>query len=470
MLDTDPSFRLLRVREGYPPLEDLGLIGDGATVALVGLDGGIYWLCLPRFDSDPVFCGLLDRDRGGHFTITPDGLTEARQRYEPDTGVLVTELLSPTGLVRLTDALALRSGADLTDDVPGGRGELVRSAVVLDGNVRLWVELEPRGGAQAWMAASGLRLNPSRRPDLQLRLRSSRPLSGLHGTYDLRQGDSLDVVLSWGRSHRHHRFDAEAMLAGTAAAWRRWMTHLSYEGLQEPLVRRAAITLKLCDHWVNGSLVAAPTSSLPAPVGGVRNWDHRYTWIRDAAFTVFALRRIGDQQVPAYVDEEGVSPRRSTETFAEMELELDNWRWPGTVFRLRTGKALGRDRKEVAVHFRSVPHLPFGHGGEALPNVLRFGLDPESLTLDLTGIGARAHTLVPLELTARIDPPELPAYGRLLLDVLNGNAALSIRGDEAEQAWRVVAPVLSAWSKDLVPMLEYPAGSQGPGAAVGPPP
>jgi glucose-6-phosphate 1-dehydrogenase len=179
--------------------------------------------------------------------------------------------------------------------------------------------------------------------------------------------------------------------------------------------------------------------------------------------------QIGDQQVPAYVDEEGVSPRRGTETFAEMELELDNWRWPGTVFRLRTGKALGRDRKEVAVHFRSVPHLPFGHGGEALPNVLRFGLDPESLTLDLTGIGARAHTLVPLELTARIDPPELPAYGRLLLDVLNGNAALSIRGDEAEQAWRVVAPVLSAWSKDLVPMLEYPAGSQGPGAAAGSP-
>src|SRR6185437_14610194 len=293
MLDTDPSFRLVRVREGYPPLEDLGLIGDGATVALVGLDGGIYWLCLPRFDSEPVFCGLLDRDRGGHFTITPDGLTEARQRYEPDTGVLVTELRSPTGLVRLTDALALRSGADLTDDVPGGRGELVRSAVVLDGDVRLRVELEPRGGAQTWMAASGLRLIPSRRADLQLHLRSSRPLSGLHGTYDLRQGDSLDVVLSWGRSHRHHRFDAEAMLAGTAAAWRRWMTHLSYEGLQEPLVRRAAITLKLCDHWVNGSLVAAPTSSLPAPVGGVRNWDYRYTWIRDAAFTVFVLRRIG---------------------------------------------------------------------------------------------------------------------------------------------------------------------------------
>ena len=176
--------------------------------------------------------------------------------------------------------------------------------------------------------------------------------------------------------------------------------------------------------------------------------------------------QIGDRRVPAYVDEEGVNPRHGTETFAEIELELDNWRWPGTIFRLRTGKALGSDRKEVAVHFRSVPHLPFGHSGEPLPNVLRFGLDPEGLTLDLTGIGARARSLAPLALTAQIDPPELPAYGRVLLDVLHGNPALSIRGDEAEQAWRVVAPVLSAWSKDLVPLLEYPAGSAGPGSTA----
>src|SRR5690242_6449023 len=130
----------------------------------------------------------------------------------------------------------------------------------------------------------------------------------------------------------------------------------------------------------------------------------------------------------------------------------------------------GQDRKEVSVHFRPVPHLPFGHSGETLSNVLRFGLDPEGLTLHLTGIGVRAQTLVPLERTARIDPPELPAYGRLLRDVLNGNPALSIRGDEAEEAWRVVAPVLSAWSKDLVPLLEYPAGSGGPVAAAGSPP
>jgi glucose-6-phosphate 1-dehydrogenase len=129
---------------------------------------------------------------------------------------------------------------------------------------------------------------------------------------------------------------------------------------------------------------------------------------------------------------------------------------------LRSGKAFASDRKEVAVYFRPVPHLPFGQVGEATPNVLRFGLDPEAMTLDLVGIGAQPHTLAPLNLTAQTQPAELPAYGRLLLDVLNGNAALSIRGDEAEESWRVLTPVLSAWSKDLVPLEEYAAGSEGP--------
>jgi glucose-6-phosphate 1-dehydrogenase len=169
--------------------------------------------------------------------------------------------------------------------------------------------------------------------------------------------------------------------------------------------------------------------------------------------------RIGDRAVPAYVDEEGVDPRRRTETFAEVELELESWRWSGTTFRLRSGKALDHDRKEVAVRFRPVPHLPFGHTGTAEPNVLRFGLDPENMTLGLTGIGPGPRALTPLTLTAQMQPSDLPAYGRLLLDVLHGNAALSIRGDEAEESWRVLAPVMSAWSTDLVPLHEYPAGS-----------
>ncbi|WP_327425492.1 glucose-6-phosphate dehydrogenase (plasmid) [Streptomyces sp. NBC_01527] len=174
--------------------------------------------------------------------------------------------------------------------------------------------------------------------------------------------------------------------------------------------------------------------------------------------------RIGDHDIPAYVDEEGVNPQRRIETYAEVELELDSWRWSGTTFRLRSGKALRADRKEVAVRFRSVPHLPFGHSGAALPNVLRFGLEPEVLTFDLTGIGSHTNSLAPLSLTAQMEPPHLPAHGRLLLDVLNGDPAMSIRGDEAEEAWRVLTPVLSAWERDLVPLEEYPAGSDGPAA------
>ncbi|WP_031518602.1 glycoside hydrolase family 15 protein [Streptomyces sp. NRRL F-5123] len=293
MYDPDPPFRPVRRRDGYLPLEDHGLIGDGTTAALVGLDGSISWMCLPRFDSDPLFCGLLDRARGGHFTVAPEDVVEARQRYEPDTGVLVTELRGRTGTVRVTDALVLRSGADLTDDVPAGRAQLVRSAVVLAGTVRLRAELRPRGGAEVTSLFSGLEVRPSRRPDVRLHLRSNRPLAGLDGIHELRQGERLDLVLSWGRFHRHHRFDTEAMLRATVEAWRRWMEHFDHAGPEEPLVRRAAITLKMCDDWANGSLIAAPTSSLPAPLGGVRNWDYRYAWVRDAAFAVFALRRIG---------------------------------------------------------------------------------------------------------------------------------------------------------------------------------
>ena len=296
MLDPDPPFRPIRRSEGYPPLEDLGLIGDGTTAALVAVDGSIPWLCLPAFDSPPLLCGLLDHAHGGHFTLTVEGLVEARQRYEPDTAVLVTELRGPAGLVRVTDALALRPDADLTDDAGASRAELVRSALVVDGAVRLRAELSPRGGGEARVLSSGLEVQAFQRSDLRLHLRSNRPLTGLRTVHDLDQGDRLDLVLSWGRIHRHHRFDPEAMLRDTAEAWRRWMGNFHYDGPQEPLVRRAAITLKLCDDWVNGSLVAAPTSSLPAPIGGVRNWDYRYAWIRDAAFAVFALRRIGFQE------------------------------------------------------------------------------------------------------------------------------------------------------------------------------
>ncbi|MFC0530579.1 glycoside hydrolase family 15 protein [Phytohabitans kaempferiae] len=293
MFDPNPPLLPVHRPDGYPRLEDLGVIGDGATVALVGVDGSIPWLCLPHFDAEPVLAGLLDNQRGGHFTVTAQDLREARQHYIPDTAVLVTELRTTTGLLQITDAVVVRSGADLTDDAPAGRAELVRSARVLNGTIRLDIDLRPRDSGQIRAALDGLEIRPSRRPDLRLHLRANRPLASLPVAFDLNEGEHVDLVLSWGRVHRHHRFNAEDMLATTADAWRRWMAHFTYSGPQEPLVRRSAITLKLCDDWVNGALVAAPTSALPAPIGGVRNWDYRYAWVRDAAFTVFAMRRIG---------------------------------------------------------------------------------------------------------------------------------------------------------------------------------
>src|SRR5262252_7643886 len=143
MLDTDPPFRPIRHRDGYLPLEDLSLIGDGSTCAIVGLDGAIQWMCVPHFDSEPLFCGLLDCSRGGHFTVAPDELIEARQRYEPDSAVLITELRCRTGVVQITDALALRGGAEIADEVAADRAELVRSALVLEGGARLRVAVEP---------------------------------------------------------------------------------------------------------------------------------------------------------------------------------------------------------------------------------------------------------------------------------------------------------------------------------------
>ena len=174
----------------------------------------------------------------------------------------------------------------------------------------------------------------------------------------------------------------------------------------------------------------------------------------------YSAGRIGGRAVPAYVDEEGVNLNLRTETYAQVDLELESWRWSGTRFRLRSGKAFGADHKEVVVRFRPVPHLPFGGGENVEPNVLRFALEPEGLSLDMSGVGGEAGILMPMTLTARMAAPDLPAYGHLLLEVLNEDTALSIRGDEAEEAWRVLTPVLQSWHVDHVPLEEYPAGSK----------
>ncbi|GHE13945.1 glycoside hydrolase family 15 protein [Klenkia taihuensis] len=292
-----PTRPLTRDR-GQLPIEDHGLIGDGATCALVARDGSIPWLCLPDFDSPPFLAGLLDHERGGSFDLELTGLVSADQRYLDDTGVLLTELHGPDGVVEVTDCLTLRAGADLTELVPAGRSELLRLARVVSGRAELTVRLRPGDDVEVREEGGGWALTWPARPDLRLTLWCSHPLQAedgaLCGTVTLRAGDPLTVALHWsGNTRLQDRQDPETLVQQTAAAWRAWAARIRYEGPQRRLVRRSALTLKLLDHAATGAIMAAATSSLPEEVGGVRNWDYRYTWVRDAAFSVYALRRIG---------------------------------------------------------------------------------------------------------------------------------------------------------------------------------
>jgi glucose-6-phosphate 1-dehydrogenase len=185
-----------------------------------------------------------------------------------------------------------------------------------------------------------------------------------------------------------------------------------------------------------------------------------------AAWTVrgcYSAGRIGPRAIPAYVEEQGVDAQRGTETFAQVTLMIDNWRWAGVPFSLRSGKALRNERREIAIHFKPVPHLAFEQDAAPWPNVLRLQLDPDrvSLGVNINGPGD-PFTLERVELDVTLAPQTPPAYGRLLLDVLRGDPTLFVRDDEAEELWRIVEPILAGWAEKGVPLLEYPAGSDGP--------
>lgn len=290
-----PPFRPLCLTGGYLPIEDHGLIGDGDTAALIGRDGAVCWMCVPRFDSEPLFCRILDARKGGAFTVSPEGLVESRQFYEDDTAVLVTEMRTAEGMLRISDALTLRSGADLNEDVSAARHELIRTVEALSGTIRLRAEIVPYGGASAEVAGDGIRLRCLARPGLELHLRVDGPVPcGLRSEFELRARQRVHFVLRWDVHWRRGLpRDPIDAVHDTGECWRRWVRQVEYDGPQKTLVRRSAITLKLLDYFDNGSIVAAPTSSLPEEIGGARNWDYRYAWVRDCAFSVYALHRIG---------------------------------------------------------------------------------------------------------------------------------------------------------------------------------
>jgi len=172
---------------------------------------------------------------------------------------------------------------------------------------------------------------------------------------------------------------------------------------------------------------------------------------------------IGKKEILPYLQEEGVRAERNTETFAQVTLSIDNWRWAGVPFLLRTGKALGCDRREIAIHFKPVPHLAFGQEAQPIPNVLAIELDPDRIALSVhVNESGDLCNLKQVELDKRFPSGGLPAYARLLLDIMDGDPTLSIRDDEAEESWRIVEPILQIWNEGGVPLVDYTAGSGGP--------
>ena len=172
---------------------------------------------------------------------------------------------------------------------------------------------------------------------------------------------------------------------------------------------------------------------------------------------------VGGRQVPDYVDEPGVDPARDTETLAEVVLEVNNWRWAGVPFRLRSGKSIGTARKEVVLTFRPAPHVPTGLTGEVAPDRLRLVLNPDAMALEVNVNGENdPMTIDRVSLDTDLSPGRLPAYGEVLAGILDGDPLLAVRGDTAVDCWRIIDPVLAAWRAGQTPLESYPAGSQGP--------
>jgi GH15 family glucan-1,4-alpha-glucosidase len=278
-------------------IEDHGIIGDLHTAALVSTDGDIDWLCLPRFDSPSVFASILDDERGGRFTVRCSGARRVKQMYLPDSNVLVTRFLGEQFVGEVVDFMvpheqgtSRRGASQLIRLVRAVRGRVdvdIRCAPAFD-YARARTEVEIVEGSGAFFFS----------PQAQLVLRSTVPLradgSAAAGAAVLEEGESLALALSrWGSPQPLGMGEVEDLLAATLQYWQRWIRRSRYHGRYREMVERSALTLKLLVYQPTGALVAAPTTSLPEALGGTRNWDYRFTWVRDAAFTVYALMRLG---------------------------------------------------------------------------------------------------------------------------------------------------------------------------------
>jgi GH15 family glucan-1,4-alpha-glucosidase len=283
---------------GYLPIEDHGIIGDLHTAALVATDGTIDWLCLPAFDSPSVFASILDDERGGHFSLRCAEYIRSQQLYLPGTNVLLTRFITPEGVAEVLDFMPI-------EDDRESRHDLIRDIRVISGRVPIDIDCRPafdyaRQDHTIEFVKSGVIF---RGAGTALNLASVVPLKegpshSAVARFELKEGESASFALQQldegeGPRKAPNRTECQELLQGTLDYWRRWISKSTYGGRWREIVNRSALALKLMIYDPTGALVAAPTMALPQSVERAYNWDYRYTWLRDAAFAMFVLVRIG---------------------------------------------------------------------------------------------------------------------------------------------------------------------------------
>ncbi|MFF4209508.1 glycoside hydrolase family 15 protein [Streptomyces sp. NPDC001796] len=282
----------------YLPIADHGLIGDMRTVALVGSNGTIDWYCCPSFDSPSVFGAVLDAERGGCFELAATVPGRTKQFYFPDTNVLITRFFTEDGVGEVQDFMPVGAASVETE-----RHRLIRRVLCVRGSLPFRVRVAPRFdyGRQPHTLRLLGDVAVFESADLSLALTATVPLEGddrdVWADFKLAEGESTVFTLDQVGRHLAPRMcarvEAENQFAATVEYWRRWLHQSRYRGRWREMVHRSALTLKLLTYAPTGAILAAPTTSLPERLGGERNWDYRYVWVRDAAFCVYAMLRLG---------------------------------------------------------------------------------------------------------------------------------------------------------------------------------
>ncbi|MFJ3908403.1 glycoside hydrolase family 15 protein [Streptomyces vinaceus] len=282
----------------YLPISEHGLIGDLRTVALVGTNGTIDWYCCPRFDAPSVFASILDADNGGSWELAADVPTRTRQFYFPDTNVLITRFYAADGVAEIQDFMPV-----VDESREASRHRLIRRVMCVRGTLPFRARIAPRFGygAEAHTVRARIHEAVFESPSISLALTSTAPLESdgtdVSSHFKLLEGESvvfaLDRISDDVRPQACPHAEAEVQFEATVRFWRQWLGRSRYRGRWREMVHRSALALKLLTYAPTGAIVAAPTTSLPERVGGERNWDYRYVWVRDAAFAVYAMLRLG---------------------------------------------------------------------------------------------------------------------------------------------------------------------------------